>query len=338
VLVELLATLLGRRRRPQPVVAPEPPPAPVAPPPPAPTLTDMLRTLIEDVGGPQLELDRDQWLDLAERVAKVAESMPPPPSFPRIATQLLVMTRDPNVDVNDLVGLVQRDAAIASTLVRIANSPAFAPAVPIATLRGAIQSLGIGKVVELVVGSAGRSYYDVASAVELALFPALWQGMFNDALANAFSSGRLALEVPASRGENALFAGLLSDVGRPIALRILATLVRDGLPAPSDAMALATLDEVAPGIGERAIRGMNLPDELVASCIPDPVRPTPDALIARLIASIGAIQRRSPRMWDNAGDVRQRAEQLRLGPYVLRSLFAQRLQHVQEAAALFGLR
>ena len=338
MLAELLATLLGRRRRPQPVVAPEPPPAPVAPPPPAPTLTDMLRTLIDDLGGPQLELDRDQWLDLAERVAKVAESMPPPPSFPRIATQLLVMTRDPNVDVNDLVGLVQRDGAIASTLVRIANSPAFAPAVPIATLRGAIQSLGIGKVVELVVGSAGRSYYDVASAVELALFPALWQGMFNDALANAFSSGRLALEVPASRGENALFAGLLSDVGRPIALRILATLVRDGLPAPSDAMALATLDEVAPGIGERAIRGMNLPEELMAACIPDPVRPTPDALIARLIASIGAIQRRSPRMWDNAGDARLRAEQLQLDPYVLRSLFAQRLQHVQEAAALFGLR
>src|ERR1044071_9154989 len=109
MLAELLATLLGRRRRPQPVVAPEPPPAPVAPPPPAPTLTDMLRTLIEDLGGPQLELDRDQWLDLAERVAKVAESMPPPPSFPRIATQLLVMPRDPNVAGHTYVALVQHN-------------------------------------------------------------------------------------------------------------------------------------------------------------------------------------------------------------------------------------
>lgn len=296
----------------------------------------MLRSLIDDLGGPLLDLERDHWVGLGEQITQIAESMPPPPSFPRIATQLLVMARDPDVDVNDLVGLVQRDAAIASTLVRVANSPAFAPAVPIATLRGAIQSLGISRVVDLVVGSAGRSYYDVASAVELALFPSLWQGMFNDALANAFSAGRLALEVPGSRGDCALFAGLLADVGRPIALRILATMVRDGHAAPSDVVAAATLDEVAPGIGERAIAHMKLPDELRAACIPDPAHPTPDAQIARLIASIGAIQRRSPRMWDNAGDVRQRAEQLKVTPYVLRSLFAQRQQHAREAAELFG--
>jgi HD-like signal output (HDOD) protein len=360
VLTDLIATLLGRRRRPSPVApkasAPAAPPAakpaqrpavaaatpsiataaaPAAPAGP-PTLTDMLRSMIDDLGGPQLELERDHWLGLSEQIVRIAESMPPPPSFPQIATQLLVLARDPNVDVNDLVGLVQRDAAIASTLVRIANSPAFAPAVPIATLRGAIQSLGISRVVELVVGSAGRSYYDVASAIELALFPSLWEGMFNDALANAFSAGRLALEVPGSRGENALFAGLLSDVGRPIALRILATLVRDGHASPNDAVAAATLDEIAPDIGARAIAHMKLPDELRAACIPDPVRPTPDAQIARLIASIGAIQRRSPRMWDNAGDVRLRAEALGITPYVLRSLFAQRVQYVHEAAELFG--
>ena len=352
MLADLIATLLGRRRRPAPVASSEPapsaaakpakPPAvatpaiPAAAPPGPPTLTDILRTLIDDLGGPELEVERDEWLGLGAQIAQVAESMPPPPSYPRIATQLLVLARDPNVDVNDLVGLVQRDAAIASTLVRIANSPAFAPAVPIATLRGAIQSLGISRVVELVVGSAGRSYYDVASAIELALFPSLWQGMFNDALANAFSSGRLALDVPGSRGECALFAGLLSDVGRPIALRILANRVRDGHPAPSDAIVAATLDEVAPGIGARAIAHMKLPDELRAACIPDPVRPTPDAQIARLIASIGAIQRRSPRMWENAGDVRLHAEQLKVTPPVLRSLFAQRTQYVREAADLFG--
>lgn len=340
VLSDLLATLLGRRRRARQAAAEAAsaqPPAPEAARAAPPTLTDMLRTLVEELGGPESEIDRDQWLGIAERIAKVAESMPPPPSFPRIATQVLMLARDPDVDVNDLVGLVQRDAAIASTLVRIANSPAFAPAVPIATLRGAIQSLGIARVVELVVGGAGRSYYDVASTVELALFPTLWPGMFNDALANAFSAGRLALEVPASRGENALFAGLLSDVGRPIALRILTGLVRDGLAAPSDAMAMATLDEVAPGIGERAILAMNLPDELRTACIPDPKQPSPDAQIARLIASIGAIQRRSPRIWDNAGDVRVRSEQLRLDPYVVRALFAQRLQHVRDAAELFAL-
>ena len=339
MIAEFFATLLGRRRR-----SPGPPPAQARPPSaqpatPAtapPTLVEMLHSLVEDLGGPQLEIERDAWLTLADRVTRLAAAMPPPPSFPRIATQLLVLARDPDVDLNELVGLVQRDAAIASTLVRMANSPAFAPAVPIATLRGAIHSLGSARVVELAVGSAGRSYYDVASAIELALFPALWQGMFHDAMANGFSAGRLALDIPGSRGDSALFAGLLADVGRPIALRILGGLVRDGLEAPSDAIVLAMLDEVAAAIGGQAVRAMQLPDELRAACIPDPEHATPDALIARLVASIGAIQRRSPRIWDNAGDVRRCAEQLKLGPYVIRSLFAQRAQHALEAAQLFA--
>jgi HD-like signal output (HDOD) protein len=295
----------------------------------------MLHALVSDLGGPAVEAPREAWLELAGRIAKIAETMPPPPSFPQIATQLLALARDPEVDINQMVGLVQRDAAIASTLVRIANSPAFAPAVPIASLRGAIQSLGISKVVELAVGTAGRSYYDVASAIELALFPELWPGMFNDAMANAFSAGRLALDVPGTRGECALFAGLLADVGRPIALRILGGLVRDGAEPPSDAIALAALDEVAADIGARAVASMALPDELRTACIPDPDRPTPDAQIARLVATIGTIQRRSPGMWISSDEVRRRAERLGLGPYVLRALFAQRTQHQQQAAQMF---
>jgi HD-like signal output (HDOD) protein len=296
----------------------------------------MMRSLVEELGGPEAEVERAAWQGMADRVAKIAETMPPPPSFPRIATELLAMARDPEVDINDMVGLVQRDAAIASTLVRIANSAAFSPAVPVTSLRGAIQSLGVAKVVELALGTASRSYYDVTSTIELALFPDLWPGMFNAAMANAFSAGRLALDVPGTRGECALFAGLLADVGRPIALRILGGLVREGAPPPSNAIALATLDEVAAEIGARTIAGMALPDELRVACIPDPDRPTPDAEVARMIALIGAIQRRGPGMWICADDVRRRAERLRLGPYVVRALFAQRSQHVQEAAQMFA--
>lgn len=343
MLADLLATLLRRRKPRRTGSASRPPTArragsPSRPAKPASevTLSDILDVVIDELGGPRVELDRDSWLPLVEQVNKLASTIPPPPAFPGIATQILALSRDPDVDVNELVGLVQRDAGIASTLIRIANSPAFSPAVPVDTLRGAIRSLGIRKVVELVVGSAGRSYYDVASAVELALFPALWPAMFNDAMANAFSAGRLALDIPNSRGESALFAGLLADVGRPIALRILSNQVRNDLRPPSDEVVLAALDEVSPAIGERAVAGMNLPAELEAACIASIDQPAPDAQIARLIAGIGAIQRRSPRMWDDAGDVRGRAEKLRIGPHALRALFAQRTQYALEAASLFG--
>jgi HD-like signal output (HDOD) protein len=336
VLAKILL-LFGIGRKPKPVVIEALPDAaaavllaPVAPP----SLTEMLQRLIDELGGPLVELDREAWGSLAPRVVELADTVPPP-SFPRVASQVHALASKPDLDLNELVGLVQRDAAIATTLLRYANSPLIAPSSPITTLRGAIHLLGMRQVVELVLGASGRSFYEVASPEEIALFPDLWQTMFDEAMANAFSAGRLALDIRGARGERALLAGLLADVGRPIALRILARLIREGLEQPSLPIILATLDEVSARIGEHAIGRMSLPEELRVACVRDPELPTADASIARLIASVGAIQRRSPRIWGNAAEVRETAEQLHVTPYALRALFAQRTQHVAQAREMF---
>ncbi len=300
-----------------------------------PSMTDMLTEQIAHLGGPLVELDRDAWSGLAARIVELADSVPPP-SFPRVASQIVEVSRDPDVDINELVGLVQRDAAIAATLLAVANSVAFSPAIPISSLRGAIQMMGIQLVVEVALGASARTYYEVASRAELALFPNLWQTMFEAAMANAFTCGRVALDIPTGRPERALVAGLLTDVGRPIALRILARLIREGTKVPSEPVLLATLDEVAARIGERALQRMDLPEDLLVGCIPTGEAPTADAMIARLIGSIAAIQRRSPRIWGNASDVRQAAEALKLEPFIVRSFFAQRQQYVVQAKEMFG--
>lgn len=302
------------------------------------SLTDMLRQLVIDAGGPTEELDPELWMSLAGRIEQAADSIPPPPSFPSIATEVLSIASKPDVDVNRLVGIVQRDAAIATALLRFANSVAFSPARPITTLRDAIGLIGVTHVVEVVLGSTGRSFYNVASRAELAQFPALWETMFDEAMANAFSAGRLALDVPGARGERALLAGLLADLGRPLALQLLSGMILgtrgERIVRPSDPIALATLDEVAPALGRRVVAAMNLPDELRSACIPDGAQPSPDAQIARLVAAIGAIQRRSPRLWTSAGEVREVSERLALQPLVVRALFAQRAQDMFAAAQM----
>jgi HD-like signal output (HDOD) protein len=302
-----------------------------------PTLTDLLHELIAELGGPVAELDRDAWIELAADLEVRATKLPPPASFPQVASQVVAAARKPQLDLNELVGLVQRDGALASAMLRISNSPAFAPASPITTLRGAIQSLGTQCVIEVVVGAAGRSFYDVPSKTAMALFPTLWSEMFDHAMANAFTAGRIALDIPDARGERALLAGLLSDVGRPIALRILTDMIEnEGLVPPDYSVVLATLDEVSPIIGERTINAMGLPDELRVACVVDEANPTSDAHIARLVASIGQIQRRGPRIWTSAGDVRRSAERLNLKPRLVRTLFAQRTQYVLQAQQMFG--
>lgn len=289
----------------------------------------MISTLVADLGGPLASASRDDWAWLADEVLARSGTVAPP-VLPKIATQVLELTRRAQLDLNELVGLVQRDAAIATTILRAANSPAHAPAVPITTLRGAIHSLGTERVVEVVLGASGRAFYQVASREELALFPALWPTMFDEAMANAFSAGRLALDLRGARSEHALLAGLLSDLGRPLALRIVSQiLLASGTTPPEDPIVLAVLDEVAPLLGDAAVRAMELPDELRS---PESI----DHTIARLVAAIGAVQRRSARMWANASDVRRAAEALGLHAYAVRAAFTQRQQHVRDAAALFG--
>jgi hypothetical protein len=306
--------------------------APVEPP----SIMSMLQAQIEQIGGPSSELDREAWVSIAHRVAELASSIPPPPSFPVVAGRVMAMARDPRLDVNELVGEVQRDAAIATTLLRVANSVVFAPPVPITTLRGAIQMLGVAQVVEVVLGGSCRAMYDVATPEDIAMFPELWQGMFNEAMGNAFTSGRLALDIRDAASERALLAGLLADVGRPIALRILGRMVRGGTPVPEPAVVLAILDEVAAELGSRSVLAMNLPYELRSACVPDDVEPSKDSQIARMVAAIGAIQRRSPRLWTSAGEVRRCAERIALPPPFVRTVFAQRSQYVQHATAMFA--
>lgn len=299
----------------------------------------MLEEMIASLGGPAVDLAPDAWALLAGRLRqRAAADPPPPPSFPNVVTQALSLAKQPELDLNELVGIVQRDAAIAAAMLRVANSSMLAPATPVTTIRGAIQSLGMQGVVEVVLGTAGKSFYTVASRNELKVFPELWPGMFDDAIANAFTSGRLALDVRDARAERTLLAGLLADIGRPLALRIVSAMVRDGDVRPDldPSIVLAALDEVAPAISRQTITAMGLPEELRAACVPDEENPTACGQIAQLVSSIGAIQRRSPRMRASAGEVQQRAERLKLGPLVVRSLFAQRSQYMIHAAEMFG--
>jgi len=248
---------------------------------------------------------------------------------------MIAMLRDPLVDLNRVVGAVQRDAAIATALLKIANSPVFAPAVQISTLRGAVHALGIRQVGELVIASAGRTLYEVPSRAEIGVFPQLWKSMFHDGMANAFTAGRIALEVRGANSEQALLAGLLIDVGRPIGLHIVATAVLGGMERSDDFVVGAALEETAPALGSSVVDAMRLPVDLHAACRPDTATPTIDGQIARLVAAIGAIQRRGPRIWTAASEVCRRAEQLDLSPNIVRSLFGMRSTYLEQAASFW---
>jgi len=273
------------------------------------------------------EVNANEWSALAEDVIASSADLPPLPSFPAVAGQVMRIINRPNLDINELVAVVQRDAAIASTLIRAANSAAFSPATSINSLRGAISALGTQQVYNVVIASSGRKLYEVASKAELALFPELWSSMFGAATANAFTACRFALDVKHAKVDTALLAGLLADLGRPIALRIVAKLILAGGKKVDEAVVLAALDEVGPQISARMVEVMQLPTivELEST----------EWHIGQLVASIGAVQRRTLRIWANAGVVRDYAERLALTPPAVKGLFSLRATYQETSNNMF---
>lgn len=325
-------------------------PAEAPPPPPKPTQTQSLRALVQafekspppeepaepltlldiikevEAGGIE-PVDARAWSGLAEEVLANSDELPPLPSFPAVVGQVMTIINRPNLDINELVSVVQRDAAIASTLICAANTAAFSPATSINSLRGAIQALGTQQVYNVVVASSGRKFYEIATKAELALFPSLWSEMFGAATANAFTACRFALDVKHAKVDTALLAGLLADLGRPIALRIIAKLLLAKNTRVDEAVVLAALDEVGPQISGRMIEAMQLPAVVEID--------GPEWHIGQLVAAIGAVQRRTLRIWANAGVVRDYSERLALAPAAVKGLFSLRATYQASSQNMF---
>lgn len=298
-------------------------PPPMEPPPPM-TLLDIIKEVEAD--GIE-QVDARAWSGLAEDVMANAKELPPLPSFPAVAGQVMNIINRPNLDLNELVSVVQRDAAIASTLIRAANTAAFSPASSINSLRGAINALGLQNVQNVVMASSGRKYYEIASKAELALFPELWRSMFGAATANAFTACRFALDVRNANVDTSLLAGLLADLGRPIALRIIAKLITSKGSKVDESVVLAALDEVGPQISARMIEAMSLPMVVELD--------SKEWHIGQLVAAIGAVQRRTLRIWANASVVRDYSDRLELQPPTIRSLFTSRATYQETSTNMF---
>lgn len=131
-----------------------------------------------------------------------------PPTLPRIALEMLELTRRPDVSFAKLNALLETDPMLAGQVLRVVQSPAYAGAVPIRTLEQATSRLGL-----------------------LALRDVVWEVSFTTRILKAKSHAavldairrRSVLVATAARtianargldAEYAFLCGLLHDIGR----------------------------------------------------------------------------------------------------------------------------
>jgi diguanylate cyclase (GGDEF)-like protein len=185
------------------------------------------------------------------------------PSPPGVATHIIALARDPEVDMPKVAMAISLDSALTMKILRIANSPLYAQRRRIETLRQALVVLGLNATLTL--------------ALSFSLVKSLRGGKFNGldyslywrrSLLAGTAARALADAMHQPRAEEYFLAGLLQDVGMLALDRVMPEIYRGDGSASNGAHTaiqqherkiLAT-DHAA--IGARAMRTWKLPEFL----------------------------------------------------------------------------
>jgi len=168
---------------------------------------------------------------LVERIDKDRIDLP---VLPQVAGKVMALVNDPTADAVRLSSLIHQDQALAAHVLRIANSPAYMPRTPIASLQHAVAMLGLNQLSEIAVTISLKS-----AAVKIPGHEAELRQLWCHALA----SGAYAKEIARTRRynvESAYLCGLLHTVGRPVVLKTVTTIAAE-LHLPLDPRAVTSL-------------------------------------------------------------------------------------------------
>jgi HD-like signal output (HDOD) protein len=155
---------------------------------------------------------------LVERIEKDRIDLP---VLPQVAGRVMALASDPSADAARLSALIHQDQALAAHVLRIANSPAYMPRTPIASLQHAVAMLGVNQLSEIAVTISLKS-----GAVKIPGHEADIRQLWRHALA----SGAYAKEIARMRRynvESAYLCGLLHAVGKPVVLKTITTIAAD---------------------------------------------------------------------------------------------------------------
>lgn len=159
-------------------------------------------TTAHRLDGVVASLIREQTLDL--------------PMLPETCGNLFSACNDPSCDPAQLANIIRQDQAIATHLLRHANSALYSAGVPINSIQQAAARLGIRRIREiaLIVTCQGR-IFDVPR----------YESHVRDSFRQSLATAGFAQEIARLRRlnvESAFLCGLLHDVGRPVLLQAIA--------------------------------------------------------------------------------------------------------------------
>jgi len=195
---------------------------------------------------------------LIERIDKDRIDLP---VLPQVAGKVMALANDPSADAARLSALIHQDQALAAHVLRIANSPAYMPRTPIASLQHAVAMLGMNQLSEIAVTISLKS-----GAVNIPGHEAEVRQLWRHALA----SGAYAKEIARMRRynvESAYLCGLLHTVGKPVVLKTVTAIASEMHLSLESAAIVSLLDGYHSRVGSLIAHEWALPPQVATSII-----------------------------------------------------------------------
>lgn len=159
---------------------------------------------------------------MADLLARDAVELPP---FPAVALRVARLVRGGDFGLDELARLVASDQALATDLLRAANSAYYARGAPVASIPAAVGRVGAEELARIALAS-GLGAYAHARGPLAALRRRAW----HDGLASALLCRELA-RARSLAHEDAFTCGLLHDFGRVIAISAIERIAAGARPA-----------------------------------------------------------------------------------------------------------
>jgi HD-like signal output (HDOD) protein len=172
---------------------------------------DMLRGLFRLNAQPTKDSRAEVAARLEKNVLRLVGNMP---TMPDVATRALTLTNDPKTSAIDFARLIESDTAIATDLLRIANSALYSGGAPAVKLSQAVVRLGMFRCKNLIISISMKSLIWDMTGDERLRCEALWHhGRVTACLCSQINQSYRLLFA----GEE-FSAGLLHDMGRILLL------------------------------------------------------------------------------------------------------------------------
>jgi len=181
------------------------------------------------------------------------------PLLPGVAMEITSAAAKEDVDTRTIADMLKRDAALSAHVLRIVNSPVYSPRAQIVSLQQAVARVGAIKIREIALVIACRTGVFKAKGYEKEI-----DEVFTHSIGTALFAQEIARNTR-SNVEDAFLCGLLHDVGRPVVLQALVTLLREARVVADREAVLGLVSELHEAAGSALAKAWALPDTVVTA-------------------------------------------------------------------------